>query len=251
VSGLSKKINTMRMNTLKVGMSLFLVTILLTITLSVWLDNPLRVMAALPPKILLNQVGYGATWQKQAFLLNGGKLNHAEVAVIDHTTGQSVLKLQPQGSASAGSMGDLLSVIDFSAITRKGKYILQAGTLQSVPFVVGQAPYQDALTQLLRSYYLQRCGVEINDPVTGIHHAPCHLKDGVIAHSDNAHTVGQTLAATGGWHDAGDYGKYASTAAVTIGRLLSLYEQFPNQFQDTQLNIPESSNGIPDLLDEM
>ena len=80
----------MRINTLKVGMSLFLAAILLTFTSSVWLNSPLRVMAALPPKILLNQVGYSLTWQKQAFLLNGGELDHAEVAVIDRTTGHKV-----------------------------------------------------------------------------------------------------------------------------------------------------------------
>lgn len=241
----------MRINTLKVGISLFLAAILSTVTPSFWMHSPLRVMAALPPRILLNQVGYGPTWQKQAFLLNGSDLNSSEVKVIDRNTGKSVLTLHPQGDVSAGSAGDRLQVIDFSAITKPGTYVLQAGALQSASFTVGQAPYQDALTQLMRSYYLQRCGVAINDPVTGIHHAPCHLKDGVIAHADRAHSEGQTIAASGGWHDAGDYGKYVSTATVTIGRLLSLYEQFPSQFRDAQLTIPESGNGIPDLLDEM
>ncbi|NJR66930.1 MAG: glycosyl hydrolase family 5, partial [Leptolyngbyaceae cyanobacterium CRU_2_3] len=55
----------------------------------------------------------------------------------------------------------------------------------------------------------------------------------------------------GGWHDAGDYGKYVATTAVTIGRILSLYEQRPQLFWDGQLAIPESGNGIPDVLDEM
>ncbi len=225
--------------------------ILLIVTPSFWLHSPLRVMAALPPKILLNQVGYGPTWQKQAFLLNGSNPDSAEVKVIDRNTGKFVLTLQPQGDVSAGSVSDRLQVIDFSAITKPGTYVLQTGALQSAPFAISPEPYQDALTQLLRSYYLQRCGVEINDSVTGIRHAPCHLKDGAIAHADRAHSEGQTIAASGGWHDAGDYGKYVSTATVTIGRLLSLYEQFPSSLKDAQLTIPESGNGIPDLLDEM
>ena len=241
----------MQINTLKFGVSLFLAAVLLSVTPSFWQNGSFRVMAALPPKILLNQVGYLPTWQKQAFLLNGDGLNQSGVAVIDRATGKSVLKLQAQGTVSAGSVGDRLQIIDFSAIAQPGEYVLKTGTLQSAPFTISQNPYQDALTQLLRSYYLQRCGVEINDPVTGIHHAPCHLKDGAIAHADNAHTAGQTITAAGGWHDAGDYGKYTSTAAITIGRLLSLYEQFPQSFKDAQLTIPESGNGIPDLLDEM
>ena len=241
----------MQINTLKLGMSLFLATILLSVTPSFWQNSSSRVMAALPPKILLNQVGYGPTWQKQAFLLNADALDKSEVAVLDRATGESVLKLQPQGTVSAGSVGDRLQILDFSSIAQPGEYVLKTGTLQSAPFTISPNPYQDALTQLLRSYYLQRCGVEINDPLTGIHHAPCHLKDGAIAHADIAHAAGQTIAAAGGWHDAGDYGKYTSTAAITIGRLLSLYEQFPHQFKDAQLTIPESGNGIPDLLDEM
>jgi endoglucanase len=48
-----------------------------------------------------------------------------------------------------------------------------------------------------------------------------------------------------------DYGKYVATTAVTTGRLLSLYETYPDRFPDWQLTIPESGNGIPDLLDEM
>jgi endoglucanase len=241
----------MRANKFRITLSLCLAAILLTVMPSVWLHGSHHVMAALPPKILLNQVGYGLNWQKQAFLLNGSGLEPANVAVIDTKTGQSVLTVQPQDSVPAGSVGDRLQILDFSAVTAPGQYVLKTNSLQSVPFTISPDPYQKALTQLLRSYYLQRCGVEINDPVTGIHHAPCHLKDGAIAHADNTYPKGQTLAATGGWHDAGDYGKYTSTATVTIGRLLSLYEQFPTQFRDAQLTIPESGNGIPDLLDEM
>jgi endoglucanase len=241
----------MRQNKRRFGVSLCLATLLWTVISGCWLSNPFPVRAVLPPKLLLNQVGYGPTWQKQAFLLNGEASGASEVEVIDRRTGKPVLTLHPQDSVPSGSQGDRLQVLDFSSITKPGQYVLKARSLQSAPFTISSKPYQDVLTQLLRSYYLQRCGVKINDPVTGIHHAPCHLKDGAIAHADNAHAVGQTLAAAGGWHDAGDYGKYTSTATVTIGRLLSLYEQFPTQFRDAQLTIPESGNGIPDLLDEM
>ena len=87
--------------------------------------------------------------------------------------------------------------------------------------------------------------------MTGISHPPCHLKDGVMAHRDKYHSAGKNIAAVGGWHDAGDYGKYVTTTAVTIARLLNLYEQYPDLFPDNQLTIPESGNGVSDLLDEM
>jgi endoglucanase len=97
---------------------------------------------------------------------------------------------------------------------------------------------------------LQRCGIALDDAATGIRHAACHVQDGIVAHDDSAHQAGDHVAAPGGWHDAGDYGKYVATTAVAVGRLLSLYEQHPELFADGHLDIPESGNGLPDLLDE-
>ena len=57
------------------------------------------------------------------------------------------------------------------------------------------------------------------------------------------------LMAQGGWHDAGDYGRYITPAAVTIGHLLYAYWLYTMAFQE-QLNIPESGNGLPDVLNE-
>jgi endoglucanase len=41
-----------------------------------------------------------------------------------------------------------------------------------------------------------------------------------------------------------------ATTAVAVGRLLDLYERYPKSFSKLNLRIPESGNGIPDLLDE-
>ena len=59
----------------------------------------------------------------------------------------------------------------------------------------------------------------------------------------------EKVDACGGWHDAGDYGRYSSAAAVALGHLLYAYELFPESFSET-INIPESGNGIPDILNE-
>jgi endoglucanase len=54
-----------------------------------------------------------------------------------------------------------------------------------------------------------------------------------------------------GWYDAGDYNKYVVNSGITMGTLLSLYEDFPSYFENFNTNIPESNNGVPDLLDEV
>lgn len=56
---------------------------------------------------------------------------------------------------------------------------------------------------------------------------------------------------SGGWYDAGDVGKYVSPGATAANTLLWTYMMFPDCFSDGQNGIPESGNGIPDLLDEV
>ena len=225
---------------------LFVTTLCLILSPTLWPSGLIGLKAASPPQIVLNQLGYGLDWQKQAFLMNGP---NTSVQVLD-SSGHAVLAVKPQPEVSTTS-GDRLQVLDFSALKTPGQYRLTVGSLQSVPFQVDPNPYQAGLIKLLRSYSLQRCGVALHDPVTGLRHAPCHVKDGALAHKDAVNAAGQTLTGTGGWHDAGDYGKYVATATVTIGQLLNAYERQPSQFKDAQLAIPESGNGIPDLLDEM
>src|SRR5208283_5029097 len=68
-----------------------------------------------------------------------------------------------------------------------------------------------------------------------------------------------TLNLSGGWHDAGDYNKYIGTdtcanwggdGGSALHFLLTAYELNPGLFPDNMSNIPESGNGISDLLDE-
>jgi hypothetical protein len=62
----------------------------------------------------------------------------------------------------------------------------------------------------------------------------------------------RTLDLTGGWHDAGDYNKYVwGAVSSAVHKMLRAYEDNPGVFPDGQLNIPESGNGIPDILDEI
>ena len=56
------------------------------------------------------------------------------------------------------------------------------------------------------------------------------------------------IQASGGHHDAGDYNPRSHIDVAQV--LLDAYEVAPKKFYDGQLNIPESGNGIPDIVDE-
>ena len=207
------------------------------------------------PAIVVNQVGYCPLWQKKAFFRRNiefiAKNRSEEIQLIDENTGSLFTTLSLGQEIIDSGTQDVISTIDFSSVTHPGTYYLKQGRLRSVPFKIGTDIYEQPLVTLLRSYYLQRCGVEINDSITGISHPPCHLQDAAIAHQDQVHAAGEIVSTVGGWHDTGAYSKYVATTTVTIARLLNLYEQYPNLFPDSQLNIPESGNGLSDLLDEM
>jgi endoglucanase len=201
------------------------------------------------PAILVNQIGYLPECRKFA-VLQKLEPEHA-IRVVDVGTRAVVasLKVLPSNAGFAGD--DDLQTVEFSSLRRPGRYQLISGETKSVPFSIGSGIYNSLLRQLLRSYYLQRCGVTLSDRETGLGHAACHIQDGVLARADSMCPQGTVVPNVGGWHDAGDFGKYVSTAAVTVGEILSLYEQYPQLFSDGQLSIPESGNGQPDILDEM
>ncbi len=208
-------------------------------------------IASKKPAIVVNQVGYLPQWQKLAFFrqttISNTKTQKEDTAkLIDRDTKKEIATLPINSAIIDRDTKDAIATIDFSDVTRSGNYYLRAGKFQSAPFAIGNEVYQDSLVKLLRSYYIQRCGVAIDDPISGISHLPCHLRDGIVARENETR-----IDAVGGWHDGGAYNKYVATATVTIGRLLSLYEQHPALFPDSQLNIPESDNGKSDLLDEM
>ena len=62
--------------------------------------------------------------------------------------------------------------------------------------------------------------------------------------------TGADWDATGGWYDAGDYGKYVVNAGITLGTLMLSNQWYPKAVGDDLRN-PESGNGVNDLADEI
>ena len=63
--------------------------------------------------------------------------------------------------------------------------------------------------------------------------------------------AGDVISSPKGWYDAGDYNKYIVNSAYSIGLMQAVYRLFPDYFAQQKVNIPESNNATPDLLDEL
>ena len=62
---------------------------------------------------------------------------------------------------------------------------------------------------------------------------------------------GTVISSPGGWYDAGDYNKYIVNSSITNYTLLLFYQLYPEYCRSLELNIPESRNDIPDVVDEL
>ena len=130
----------------------------------------------------------------------------------------------------------------------EGTYRIEDATGASYEFKVGDKVYNDLLKDAFRFLYTQRCGIEIEEKYAGSYaHRACHTGEATIHGTNNKKKV------TGGWHDAGDYGRYVVPGAVTVADLFLAYEDarslWDSKWGDS-MDIPESGNGIPDILDE-
>ena len=205
--------------------------------------------------IKLDNFGYRPNDSKVAvFTANPG----ATVQVRDAAT-SAVLYTVPAGSIVAKGVDgtgsfDTVWWVDFSPFATVGQYRLFSTTLGggSNEFVVRGDAHGPVFRAALKSYYRQRC----NTPKLAVHAgawpdpAACHMGDVATTH-EVGHADHGLLDLTGGWHDAGDYNKYVwGDTAGAVLFLLRAYERTPGAFGD-DTGIPESGNGIPDVLDEV
>lgn len=137
-------------------------------------------------------------------------------------------------------------IADFSQLKEKGRFYLDVpGVGRSFDFEIGDKVYDFAFYTVMRGFYLWRCGTAVEGEHNGIRyaHAACHLEDAYqdyIGIEDPARRDG-----TGGWHDAGDYGKFTVNAGITVGLLFLAWDHFQDKLKSISLDIPETAPGRP------
>ena len=141
--------------------------------------------------------------------------------------------------------GDTVCFADFGKLTKKGEYRVKAGGKFSALFKIGDNVYDGVLDSALKAFYFLRCGCGLDEKFAGAwKHGKCHTAEAVLWEDNSVR-----LDVSGGWHDAGDYGRYVTAGAIAAAHLLYAYRLFPEVFRDRRVNIPES--GMPDILAEV
>jgi endoglucanase len=187
--------------------------------------------------IRINQVGYAPKLPKCVALL--GK----EEAVLQDASGAVVARFNGLRPLFDTASGDTVTTVDLGQLP-PGEYTLKQGNERRT-VRVSEEPYRNLLNHMVKAMYYQRCGYDLEEAHAGIYtHPACHTAPARLYTDPSI-----TMDMRGGWHDAGDYGKYIAPGAVAVAHMLYAYRFFPEAFSDT-LNIPESGNGMPDVLNE-
>ena len=194
--------------------------------------------------IRLNQLGYLPDAGKTA-VFAGLSADEDRFAVADAGTGETVFTGVLSAPVDNPWAGETDRVADFSDLTEPGSYqVLAADGTASPVFRIGEDVYGELLRSSLRMLYLQRCGTELPEELAGaFSHPVCHTQQAVIYGTE------ETIDVSGGWHDAGDYGRYVVSGAKAAADLLLSYERSGALLDD--VGIPESGDGVDDRLQEV
>ncbi len=218
--------------------------------------------------ILVDQFGYLPELQKRA-VIKDPQIGYDAALSFTPGTRYAVIDLSNEKIAFEGSpvlwndgkidpvSGDKVWWFDFSAVTKPGRYVIRdiERSVDSYPFEINANIYKPVLKAAFKTLYLQRAGFEKREPYTpqGYADRASHLGKGqdpqarLYSAKRDARTERDLR---GGWYDAGDYNKYTSWTANYVTWLISAYIENPSVWTD-DFEIPESGNGIPDILDEV
>ena len=201
--------------------------------------------------IKVNQVGYLTHESKIATIEPEAK---TKSFLIRDQEGKTVWRTKRATTKKSPFSSKIRQEIDFSSITKPGRYTLVAGRHQQ-SFIISSNPYTEALKASIKGYYYQRSGESLERKYAGEYARPAaHLDTHVMVHPSAATTkrpAGTIISSPKGWYDAGDYNKYIVNSGFTIGLILQSYQLHQDRFNALNLQIPESDNKIPDILDEM
>jgi hypothetical protein len=229
---------------------------------------PAHAQPRLSDSIVVDQFGYRAQSKKVA-VFRAPQLGKDAPTPSNYTPGNTIRVIREEdagnnivysgqatafkGGAVDEKSGDKIWHFDFTGVTEPGRYHIrdEANGLRSFSFRIADDVYNDVLKAAVRMLFYQRAGIAKPAQYAFEEWADvmCYDQDRRSRYKEAPNNASLERDLRGGWFDAGDYGKYTRWTAGYVSDLLLAYEENPDAFSD-DYGIPESGNGIPDILDE-
>lgn len=204
-------------------------------------------------KIRLNQIGFYPDSPKIAVIADN---IDAHFSIVNTKTGKVVFTSELSKPHKSDYSPGITRIADFSPVKETGEYkLVVPGKGESYVFAIEPKVLCSLTKGLIKGFYFQRMSTPLLPRYAGKWaRAEGHPDTHVLIHPAAAspdRPAGTIISCPRGWYDAGDYNKYVVNSGITMGTLLSLYEDFPAYFDTLNLNIPESNDHAPDLLNEI
>lgn len=202
--------------------------------------------------IKLNQLGFLPESAKWAVVPAGAATNFK---VINATTKAEVFSDSLSAAAIWAASEESVQLADFSSLKTPGDYLVRVeGVNDSYPFTIAHDVYSALTAASIKAFYFNRNSAELLATHAGVFARPLgHPDTRVLVHpsaASAARPAGTIISSPKGWYDAGDYNKYIVNSGIATYSLLAAYEHFPEIFNNLNVNIPESGDALPDLLNE-
>ena len=167
--------------------------------------------------------------------------------MYDAETGKLAFSGEIVKSVNNEELGENNSIGYFTDLHEPGRYFIYSDILgESYSFSISDDVYRDVFNEACKKYYINRCGLALSESLAGDNaHSACHT---TAAHLQEDPDV--ELDVTGGWHMDEQADRDTALGSRIVDTLLMAYEMNETAFTD-DAGIPESGNGIPDILDEI
>jgi endoglucanase len=202
--------------------------------------------------IKINQIGYKPSAEKVAVIPAVAATTFTVTKTSDNS---AVLTGNLTAAQTWAPADESVKLADFSALTTEGDYTLTvAGIEKSASFKIATNAYDALNAGAIKAFYFNRASTALLETHAGVYKRPAgHPGTRVFIHKSAATIArpeGTVVSAPKGWYDAGDYNLYIVNSGISTYTLLAAYEHYANYFKTQNLNIPESADTVPDVLNE-
>lgn len=180
------------------------------------IENPEIISGWMPGdnRVVYSTTGYMTGGLKTAIANIGKKKHNNRFQLVNAVNNQVVFNgTISEEQTTTGNF----DVLDFSSFNNSGSYRLKVGTVETLPFQIGDNIWENSFWRVLNYIFCQRCG----HPVPGIH-GTCHID--LCSQHD-----GKMISYAGGWHDAGDLSQQTLQTGDVTFALLEAYNKLKNK----------------------
>jgi hypothetical protein len=202
-----------------------------------WPERQVTEVVSVRPQVRVNQLGYLPDRPKQATLISDAQepvpfTVHDRRGVTVYTGFSQPWLVRPEPTSGLN-----VHVLDFSGLTLRGAgFRIESADGRSCPFEVTNRVYDMLRADALGFFYVMRSGTQVSETIAPGYDRPA----GHAGRSPNRGDVAVpawtgvearrlypgwrcegTFDVSGGWYDAGDYGKYVTSGGIAVWQLLS------------------------------